>query len=294
MMLLALFLLAFAPAPVSCAPATGFVGTICAPAATGRRPAIIVLGGSGGGDRLAPFARRFAQRGYVSASVAYFGERGLPAELTLIPVETVGTALEAIAQRPDVDPQHIGIFGDSKGGELALLAASTYPDIHAVVGLVPSPFAWATAHTLAGRTTYGQSSWSLGGKPVPFVPFDAGMAPSSRDAFDVSMQRHRGAIPPAMFHLENIHGPVLFLAGDDDAVWNSPEQSQIGIDYLRAHNHPYVDVYVHYPHAGHAFLFASERQSQIRYGGTAAGNLDAAQQGWVVIDNFFDRALAPA
>jgi len=251
---------------------------------------MLVLGGSGGGDHLAPVARRFAERGYVSASVAYFGLPGLPAELFQIPVETVGNALALIGQRPDVDPQHIGILGDSKGGELALLAASIYPDIHAVVGLVPSPFAWSRVPRRPARLS--GSSWSVGGKPVPFVPFEMS-GQGGRDAFDVSMARHRGAIPYAMFHLENIRGPVLFLAGDDDAVWNSAEQSQIGMDYLHAHAHPYADAYVHYPHAGHAFLFATEGRTQVRSGGTAAGNVAAEKQGWLDIDAFLDRALAP-
>jgi dienelactone hydrolase len=295
--MLAAFVLALSqatPAAATCAPAAGFVGTICTPEGSGRHPVVIVLGGSGGGDRLAPFARRFAERGYVSASVAYFGLRGLPSELTLIPVETVGTALVEIAQRPDVDLRRIGIFGDSKGGELALLAASTYPDIHAVVGLVPSPFAWsAIPRPIAGAMPMmAQASWSIGGKPVRFVPFDPVRTETGRDAFDVSMERHRGAIPGAMFHLENIRGPVLFLAADDDAVWDSPQQSQIGMDYLRAHNHPYPDTYVHFPHAGHAFLFASPSQPQTRFGGTAAGNVAAEAQGWIVIDDFLDRALA--
>lgn len=263
-----------------CAPAIAFAGTICTPGTPGRHPAVIVLGGSGGGDRLAPLAQRFAEHGYVGISVAYFGIGRLPATLDEIPVETVGSALDEVVRRDDVDPVRVAVFGDSKGGELALLAASTYPSIHAVVALVPSPFAWS------GR---GQdSSWTLGGRAVPYVPVDHRVR---SDPYGAALRDQRAAIGRAMFHLERVQGPILFLAGDDDAVWDSASQSQIGIDYLRAHAHPYPDRYVHYAHAGHAFLFASEQRPQTAFGGTARGNLEAGRQAWTEIDDFLAAAL---
>jgi dienelactone hydrolase len=189
--------------------------------------------------------------------------------------------------------QRIGIFGVSKGGELALFAASTYPEIRAVVGLVPSPFAWSIVPRNLNRSMplTWQPSWTIAGRPVPYVPYEPQMSASSRDAFDISLQRHRGAIPGAMFHLENIRGPVLFVAGDDDQVWNSAEQSEIGMAYLKAHAHAYPDAYVHYPKAGHAFLFATGDRTQVRSGGTADGNAEAEKAAWIAIDDFLDRAL---
>jgi dienelactone hydrolase len=300
MMLLALTLAFAEPAPAApaCGVATAFVGTICTPGAAGAHPAVIVLGGSGGGDRLRSLAARFAARGYVSASVAYFGLAGLPASLDEIPVETVGTAIDAIAKRPDVDPAHIAVFGDSKGGELALLAASTYPQIHAVVAVVPSPFAWQGAG-------FG-SSWTVRGKPVPWVNLDrphrvmrpsVGGAVDMRSVYDASMQLYRGAIAGAMFALEKIQGPLLLLAGDDDGVWDSPAQCELAMAYLRTHPHPYADEYVHYARAGHAFLFATAERPQPQgqaggsTGGTPRGNVDAAEKAWAKIDDFLGRAL---
>ena len=155
------------PAASGCAAATAFTGTICTPKAAGKHPAILLLGGSEGGDMMRLAAPQFADAGYVAASVAYFGAPGLPSQLAEIPVETVGKALDDIAKRPDVDPTRIALFGVSKGGELALLAASTYPQFKAVVADVPSPFAWAGIPQGPGPVG---SSWTLGGKPVPFVP----------------------------------------------------------------------------------------------------------------------------
>jgi dienelactone hydrolase len=296
--------LAVVPMPpagmANCTPATGFVGTVCTPGTGGTHAAVLVLGGSGGGDGLARVASRFAERGYVAASVAYFGAAGLPRTLDEIPVETVGSALDAVASRADVDPARIGLFGDSKGGELALLAASHYPKVRAVVGVVPSPFAWSGAG--------GGSSWTVGGKPVPYVQLDrlramrggAGLPVDMRASYAASMQVHHAAIPSAMFHLENVRGPILLLAGDADGVWDSPAQCRIGIDYLKAHAHPYADECVDYPDAGHAFLFATPQRPLVAgargggvFGGTAHGNVAAGEQAWAKIDDFLAHALAP-
>lgn len=285
---------------VSCTSAAAFAGTICTPAAPGVHASVLVLGGSGGGDRLAPLAKRFAEHGYVAASVAYFAAGGLPRTLDEIPVETVGSALDAIARRPDVDPQRIGVFGDSKGGELALLAASLYPAVRAVVGIVPSPFAWSGAG--------GGSSWTVGGKPVPYVPLErrggmmrrgggSGASFEMRAVYDESMQLHAGLVRAAMFHLENVRGPILLLAGDADGVWDSPAQCRLAMDYLKAHAHPYADEFVDYPNAGHAFLFATPQRPQLSgpgggsLGGTARGNVAAGEQAWTKIDDFLTRAL---
>ncbi len=121
-----------------------------------------------------------------------------------------------------------------------------------------------------------------------------------RAVYDASMESRRAAIPSAMFHLENIQGPVLLLAGDADGVWDSPAQCRIGIDYLKAHAHPYVDECVSYPGAGHAFLFATPQRPLVTgargggvFGGTARGNVAAGEQAWTKIDDFLAHALAP-
>jgi dienelactone hydrolase len=300
------------PSPAPCTPATAFVGTICAPVTAGKHPAIVLLAGSGGGDTMQATAARFAGFGYVAVSVAYFNAPGLPKALTEIPVETVGKALDDLAKRPDVDANRIGIMGVSKGGEFALLAASTYPVIHAVVADVPSPFAW---EGIAQQSMPSASSWSLAGQAVPYVPYASSMAEQFSDAFtnhqpldlrkgyDAAMAAHKDAIPQAMFHLEKIDGPVLFLGADDDQIWDSDAQSQIGMTYLKEHNHPYADAYVHYPSAGHMFLFATPQNPLLSapagpgmtllVGGTADGNLAAGAKGWEAIARFFASALRP-
>lgn len=298
-----------APLPSTCSAATSFEGTVCTPVTGGKHPAIVLLGGSEGGDMLRYAAPRFAEEGYVAASVAYFGAPGLPQSLENIPVETVGNAIAAVAARPDVDPQRIAILGLSKGGELALLTASLYPQIHAVVAVVASPFAWQGISRGFGSP---QSSWTYRGKPLPFVPYGSAMgeqfataasghgAIDLRKGYDASYQQNQSDVSEAMFHLENIKGPVFFVAAGDDGIWNSPLQSQIGMTYLREHHHPYPDRVETYPGAGHIFLFSSPDRPMttapmgpftLLLGGTAETNARAREQAWPAIFSFLGSAL---
>lgn len=294
----------------SCSAAKAFIGTICTPSTSGKHPAILLLGGSEGGNVMQYIAPRFAQYGYVAVSVAYFKEPGLPQSLQDVPVETIGKALDDVSKRSDVDANRIAIMGGSKGGELALLAASLYPQIHAVVAYVPSPFAWQGIPD--GPQAQPQSSWTLHGEPVPYVQYTAAMGEQFQNAFlkhspldlrvayDDAMKRNKGEIAPAMFHLENIRGPVLLLGADDDQLWNSDAQSELALAYLRAHHHPYADEYLHYPDAGHLFLFqsASHPQTEVPLGpftmllgGTVKGDLAAQAQAWPAIGMFLESAL---
>lgn len=300
----------FAPAmPANCAKAATFTGTICAAPTPGKHPAILLLGGSEGGDSMAPAAPEFAKQGYVAASLAYFGLPGLPKMLDQIPVETVGGALAELAKRPDVDPKRIAIFGISKGGELALLAASTYPQIRAVIADVPSPFGWQSIPN--GPVSAAHSSWTIGGRPVPFVPYAAAMGESVAQAYMqgkpldlrpgyAASMTDKATVNAAMFPLENIHGPVLCLAATDDQIWDSPAQCTIATQYLQAHHHPYADSSEVYTGAGHIFLFATAQRplvqaaangTQILLGGTPEANVAAARQAWPKIFSFLGSAL---
>lgn len=73
-------------------------------------------------------------------ALAYFAVpgTGLPAELVDIPLKDFAGALAWLRNQPAVDPAHVAL-GASRGGELALLLAATYPQqLQAVAAYVPS------------------------------------------------------------------------------------------------------------------------------------------------------------
>jgi hypothetical protein len=232
-----------------------FSGSICSPADSARHAAIVLFGGYQPGDPMRTTALAFARHGYVAASVVYFGlkaaEDGAASVLVDVPVEIGGRALEAIGNRPDVDPSRIAAMGASKGGEYALLVASTYPAVKAVIADVPSPFALFGLG--AGGSPTG-CSWSRGGKPLPCVPQDraAGeevwrrMQAHQPVAFRASIDASRAAasaetMAAAFFPLEHIQGPILCLAAADDQTWNSTAQCELAMAHLRARGHPFAD-----------------------------------------------------
>jgi len=292
---------------------TPFTGTLCTPNDGKKHAAVILLSGSEGGNSMKGFARMFAEHGYVGVSVAYFKMPGLPQKLVDIPVETIEPAIDALQARPDVDRGELGILGPSKGGEFSLLAASTYPQIKAVVAIVPSPIAYMGLN----ETDQPENcSWTKAGKELPCVAADpsAGMAIGQEFAaqkpitlkplYDASRNADSTVTRKATFPLERINGPVLCLAGQDDQMWNSPAHCDIAMRYLKAHHHRFADREIVYPNAGHMFFMALSGPSSamntyafpggsFAFGGTPQADADAATASWQAIWDFLQKTLAP-
>jgi uncharacterized protein len=303
------------PVPSSAAPTCSavtrpYVGTVCAPHEPSRKPAIVIFGGSEGGDSAKPWAEIFAARGYVATTVAYFGVEGTPRTLVEVPVEIAGRALSSVTERADVDRSRIAVLGRSKGGEYALLVASTYPEVRAVVAYVPTPFAWFGLGE-GGMPT--GCSWSRGTKPLACVAQDAAAGRqigamfmahetiSFRESYEKS-RADQSAVDKAFFPLERIAGPVLCLAADDDRIWNSRAHCESAIAYLREHGHAFADRMISYPGAGHLFLSATSGPAsamssaqlgsfRIAFGGTPDADARAADAAWAEIHAFLAKAF---
>ncbi len=120
----------------------GLVGTLFSPSTPGPHPAVITLGGAGGGLSEGG-AKTLASEGYAALALAYFGVDPLPPELVEIPLEYFERAIAWLQAQPEVDASRLAVVGDSKGAELGLLLGATYPkDIKAVVGYAPSAVVW--------------------------------------------------------------------------------------------------------------------------------------------------------
>ncbi|WHT48485.1 acyl-CoA thioester hydrolase/BAAT C-terminal domain-containing protein [Sporosarcina thermotolerans] len=96
------------------------------------------------------------------------GTRPLPKQLVEIPLEYVEGAILWLKNRPEVAEGWLGMHGTSKGGELALLAATYFEDIKAVVSLSGSPVVccgivpWTNQKELP-------PSWTYEGKAIPYA-----------------------------------------------------------------------------------------------------------------------------
>jgi len=215
----------------------GHVGTVLYAGEQPGQPLIVGLGGAEGGNtwtrpRFESIRESFLKQGYAFLALAYFGGRDTPAELDRISVEGVYAAIMEAAKDPRINGDCIAVVGGSKGAELALLLASHYPEIKAVVAIVPG-HAVFPAHTIAMNTP----SFALNGEPLPFVPVPWSAVPALlkrdlRAAFE-TMLRNQEAVERAAIAVERINGPVLLLSATQDEFWPSMEMSEAIVERLR-------------------------------------------------------------
>lgn len=181
----------------------GIAGRFLSPAQTqGAGPAVLVLGGSEGGIPYDDDVAALAGRGYPTLAVAYFGVDGLRTNLASVPLEVVSRGLGWLSRQPGVDPDRMIVQGTSRGGELALLAATVFPDLVAgVVAGVPSSV------VMGGFPDDKVPAWTLRGTPLPYT----------RERNDASPRDE----PRSVIPVELIRGPVLVTCGGLDEVWSS-------------------------------------------------------------------------
>ena len=233
-----------------------------------RRPTLIVLGGSEGGDETARrFAPMFAKLGYSVLGLPYYDPgydpahkiAGLPRAFVNIPVDRLQAARDWLAARPEVDPARIGLWGVSKGAEFALIAATRFDWVKAVVAVVPSDVVWEGWGDRTARPgTTASYAWK--GQPFSFMPYegmDAELAKAARGqdmalrrVHDLGRARHPDRYAAARIPVERYHGRLLLIAGDLDAIWPSSEMAR-AIAKGRAADGLPTELLV-YPDAGHA------------------------------------------
>ena len=204
----------------------------------GKRPLIVGLGGGEGGnawasDRWKPQRERFLDQGYALLALGYFGTPNSPEKLDRISLDGVHAAIVEASKDPRVDGRCVAIIGGSRGAELALLLASHYPDVDAVVAIVPGS---AVFPALTDAMTTG--GFSLRDKPLPFVPMTWGATPdllvgNLRGAFESIMQ-DEAAMQRAAIAVEKINGPVQFVSASRDEAWPSKEMSDAMMQRLKA------------------------------------------------------------
>ncbi len=284
----------------------GLVGTLFLPHASAPRAAVLALGGAGGGLSEGA-AETFASEGFAALALAYFGLDGLPRELVEIPLEYFEGAIAWLKGHPMVDAGWVAVVGNSKGGELALLLGATYPkDVKAVVGYAPSAVVWQGI--AFDREVYHggpRSPWALRGEAVPFLPLARphgsemvrmtesllGDRPISTRAFYDRALRDETAVAAASVPVEKIEAPVLLISGTDDGLWPSMRLSEMAIERLKAHDHPFPCEHLRYEGAGHmiappGYEPATSWTSRFELGGSRQADEFANADSWPKVIGF--------
>lgn len=240
-------------------------GVFRAPDGRGPFPAVLALGGSEGGTPLY-FADLLVPEGFACLSLAYWATPGTQPWFTGIPLERIERGLRWLIGRPDVRTQdgRVALVGASRGGELALLVASTFPElVGPVVAYTPGSVVWQGVDlTLPPGET--RSSWSLRGKPLPYVSVPAGAAPgqSSAGISWLPMMEpgldDTDAVARATIPVERCTGPLLLVSGGDDHVWPTARMCAMLTGRMSGHGRRDAIAHRNYPRAGH-MLFPYSR-----------------------------------
>ena len=261
-------------------------GILFEPAGEGKRPGVLVLGGSEGG---APTRKAawLASHGYAALALAYFRFEGLPDQLRNIPLEYFGQALAWMAQRPEIDGNRMAVTGTSRGGELSLQLGAIYPVIRAVVAYVPAN---VRVQACCGRGL--GAAWTWNGEPL---------------AWSLPQRRADAAeVMNATIRVEKTHGPILMIAGDDDGVWPSAEMVDAAAGRLHSTHFEYPVVVLKYPHAGHRAGFPEIIPAwshgamhpvsgcPVDYGGTPEGNAESSLDATQKVLEFLRQSLGGA
>ncbi len=272
------------------------VGVYCRPEGEGPFPAVLVLGGSEGGVPR-DVASWWASHGVAALGLAYFGEASLPRSLVEIPLEYFLAAVDALRDRPEVDPTRVLVWGASRGSEAALLTAAYHPDVAGVIAIAPSSVVWSGLDFSQGP----RSAWTYGGKPLPFLStalsmdmlrMMAGVPVSLRDEFERSLD---GASPEAFIPVERVRGPVLLIAGSDDRLWPSDRFIDQIVARLNAQAFPYPVETVIVEGAGHTATLYEEPQpyivERIVLGGTLEDNLRLSRRARQAMLDFMNQLI---
>lgn len=222
---------------------------------TKNQPLIVGLGGSEGGnawasDHWKTIRNEFLKKGYAFLALGYFGAKGTPDTLDRISINKVHDAILQAAAHQKVDRNRIAIVGGSRGGDLALLVATYYPNIHCVVAIVPSNVVFP-AHT----SDFSTAAWAYNNKELDFVPVNEQAVPflmkhDLRRSFEAMLQ-DTAAERKALIRVEKINGSVLLLSAESDEFCPSTPMCDKMISRLKQYNFPQHSEHVAYP-GGHA------------------------------------------
>jgi dienelactone hydrolase len=265
----------------------GLQGTLLTPAERTGLGVIVLHGSSGQAD--VARARLFSERGAVALALRWFGGEGQIPGICEVPLELFAMAVDRLAA---MGCERIALVGTSKGAEAALLVAVHDPRITAVVATSPSSVVWGNSGPGSDGVEWPQrSSWTLAGRPLPYVAYDPYWRREMRDGlvtyrslFEQSLRRFAAEALEAAIPVERAKADIILVAGGDDALWPSELFARDLADRCTAAGKP-VCLVVH-PDAGHRVLLPGEtkpRSTLHAHGGGDQADAALGRSAWTEI-----------
>jgi len=303
--------LAWAQNAVNASPVPGFAhAKIYVEQGDGARPVVVILhgadGGTEAGDRFGPI---LARMGYAAVGLPYYspdwGEYGPPKVLPDVSgsfidirVDQLADLRDALRGMPGVDVERFGLFGASKGAEFALIAASRYDWIDAVVAYAPTDVVWEGWGLEMVEAEGTRSSFSFDGRPLPFMPYRgfvegllAGPGADLRSIHVNGRADHPEKEADARIPVEAYAGPLILIAGGRDAQWDSAAATR-AITAVRGTGGRQTTALI-YPEAGHDLVGDGGPRESPRSGGSPEADAAARADAWPRVTAFMAAALEP-
>lgn len=281
----------------------GLVGVLYVPDDGRPRPGVLLLGGAEGGLH-EDDAALLAAHGFAGLALAYYGAPGLPATLQRLPLEYFGQAVEYLRGCGYVRPHQIAAVGGSKGGEAALLAASVFPGITAVVSILGSGVVTQGISQDVRAGTFLEimgtpvPSWTHQDRELPYLPnvvtpelerLVADGAPVAlRMAFEPALSDSR-LLSAAIIPVDQINGPVLLISSTDDEGYG-PAFHEIAAHQLASGTRRHSWKHIVHEGAGHGIIAPPYRPTAVTtspgpgvtfsHGGTPEANARACAATW--------------
>ncbi len=226
--------------------------------------ALICFSGSDGNFELPRMlAGVFQAHGLTTLALAYVMEEGLPGRFLHISIDF----LEAAAKRlHDMGYQKVGLWGISKGAELALTAGSLLPGlVNAVVAVAPMNTVCQGFTMEKGISFLPGSSWSFHGREIPYTPYQEKKFPFGKVLFqsirarelsmyDLYLPLVQQPSSDAVIRAEKITGPVLLISSKMDKMWPSELAAERVMQRLQEHRFPYPYRHLRYDYGSHLFV----------------------------------------
>lgn len=249
------------------------------------RAAVLVLSGSSGRIEHAR-VELLGRQGFLASSIRWFGGAGQPPGICEVPLETFAEELDRLAG----ECERLTVLGSSKGAEAALLVAARDPRVASVVAFAPTDVVWANVGPGSdGRDRPLRASWTSGGVPLPFVPYDEQWEPDDDPPSFVDLHRrsrtvHPEAVLAARIPVERIAASLVLVAGADDRVWDSVESAE-RIERRRPAG--LRTTVVTHPAAGHRVVLPGEEPvsggQRMRRGGGPVADAQLGAAAWPVL-----------
>ena len=170
-------------------------------------------------------------------------------------------------------------------------------------------FAAAARRSAYGTSYKPVSSWSLGGRPLPYIPFKATpeekelekkgeLASFGKFFRDGLAQADPATVEKAAIPVEKIRGPILLVSGTDDQIWPAEEFCAAILARLKKAGFPHEVKHLSIDRGGHSsclpFLVTANRGMLIDgdpSGGSPQADARGGYRSWAEILAFLHRHL---